>query len=162
MTPCQQCERSRAGLRGERSWGRRTLRLPGRPSLADFDVLGQKRQEDADPDRQEPTLPKIDSMQFVDVARVELLKNRDKPIGGDIIPDYERGRSNQSDTLDGKRPQRVAIADLDIAGGRYRSLHAFVNQRPALCHSGVAEAKTIMLRQLARRFRNAVSCEIAW
>jgi len=28
-------------------------------------------------------------MQFVDVARVELLENRDKPIGGDIIPDYE-------------------------------------------------------------------------
>src|SRR6476620_5415418 len=149
-------------------------------------------------------------MQFVDVARVELLKNRDKPIGGDIIPDYERGQSNKSDTADGKRPQRVAIADLNIArrryrslhrdkpiGGdiipdyergqsnksdtadgkrpqrvaiadlniarrRYRSLHAFVNQRPALCHSGVAEAKTIMLRQVVWRFRNAVSCEIAW
>jgi cyclohexanone monooxygenase len=95
------------------------LRVPGRPSLADFDLLGQKLQEDADPDRQEPTLPKIDSMQFVDVARVELLKNRDKPIGGDIIPDYERGQSNKSDTADGKRPQRVAIADLNIARGRY-------------------------------------------
>src|SRR5258708_33802346 len=102
------------------------------------------------------------SVQFVDVARVELLKNRDKPIGGDIIPDYERGQSNKSDTADGKRPQRVAIADLNIARRRYRSLHAFVNQRPALCHSGVAEAKTIMLRQLVWRFRNAVSCEIAW
>jgi hypothetical protein len=74
------------------------LRFPGRPSLADFDLLGQKLQEDADPDWQEPTLPKIDSMQFVDVARVELLKNTDKPIGGDIIPDYERGQSNKSDT----------------------------------------------------------------
>src|SRR3984957_19987770 len=162
MTPCQQCERSRAGLRGERSWGRRTLRLPGRPSLADFDVLGQKLQEDADPDRQEPTLPKIDSMQFVDVARVELLKNRDKPIGGDIIPDYERGQSNKPDTADGKRPQGVTIADLNIARWRYRSLHAFVNQRPAFCHAGVTEAKTIMLRQLVWRFRNAVSSEIAW
>lgn len=52
----------------------RVLRFPGRPSLADFDVLGQKLQEDADPDRQEPTLPKIDGMQFVDVAGVELFK----------------------------------------------------------------------------------------
>ena len=41
------------------------------------------------PDRQEPTLPKIDSMQFVDVAGVELFKYGDKPIGGDIVPDYE-------------------------------------------------------------------------
>src|SRR5258707_8615713 len=131
-------------------------------TLADFDLLGQKLQEDADPDRQEPTLPKIDSMQFVDVARVEPLKNGDKPIGGDIIPDYERSQSNKSDTADGKRPQRVAIAYLNIARGRYRSLHALVNQRPALCHSGVAEAKTIMLRQILWRFRNAVSCEIAW
>ncbi|WP_143046688.1 hypothetical protein [Bradyrhizobium erythrophlei] len=80
-------------------------------------------------------------MQLVDVARVELLKNRDKPIGGDIIPDYERGQSNRSDTLDGERPQRVAIANLDITGGRHRSLRAFVNQRPALRNSGVAEAK---------------------
>jgi hypothetical protein len=44
------------------------LRFPGRPTLADFDVPGQKLQEDADPNRQEPALPKIDSMQFVDVA----------------------------------------------------------------------------------------------
>ena len=138
------------------------LCVRGRPSLADFDVLGQKLQEDADPDRQEPTLPKIDSMQFVDVARVEFLKNRDKPIGDDIIPDYERGQPNKPDTADGKRPQRVAIADLNIARVRYRSLHAFVNQRPALCRSGVAEAKTVVLRQLVRRFRNAASCEIAW
>ena len=43
----------------------------GRLSLADFDPLGQKLQEDADPERHEPTLPKIDSMQFVDVARIE-------------------------------------------------------------------------------------------
>jgi hypothetical protein len=83
------------------------LRVPGRPSLADFDVLRQKLQEDADPDRQKPALPKIDSMQFVDVARVELLENRDKPIGGDVIPDYERGQPNKSDTADGKRPQRA-------------------------------------------------------
>ena len=54
----------------------RMLRFPGRPSLADFDLLGQKLQEDADPDWQESTLPKIDSVQFVDVARVELLKAR--------------------------------------------------------------------------------------
>src|SRR5258708_31424217 len=102
------------------------------------------------------------SVQFVDVAGIELLKNRDKPIGGDIISDYERGQSNKSDTADGKRPQRVAIADLNIPRGRYRSLHAFVNQRPALCRSRVAEAKTIVVRQLVRRFRNAVSREIAW
>src|SRR5258708_33113105 len=100
-------------------------------------------------------------MQFVGGARVGLLKNRDKPIGGDVIPDYERGQSNKSDTAGGKRPQRVAIADLNIARGRYRSLHAFVNQRPALCHSGAAEAKTIMRRQAACRFRNAASCEKA-
>ena len=79
------------------------LRVSGRPSLADFDVLRQKLQEDADPDRQKPALTKIDSMQFVDVARVELFENRDKPIGGDIIPDYERGQPNKSDTADGKR-----------------------------------------------------------
>jgi hypothetical protein len=90
-----------------------------------------------------------------------IMRHRDKPIGGDVILDCERSQSNKSDTLDGKRPQRVAIADLNIARGRYRSLHAFINQRPALCHSGVAEAKTIMLRQFVRRFRNAVSCEIA-
>jgi hypothetical protein len=100
------------------------LRAPGRPSLADFDLLGQKLQEDANPDRQEPTLSKVDCMQFVNVARVELLKNRDKPIGGDIVPDYERGQSNKSDTADGKRPQGVAIADLDIAGGRYPHKYA--------------------------------------
>jgi hypothetical protein len=136
--------------------------VPGRPSLANFDVLGQKLQEDADPDRQEATLPKIDSMQFVDVAGVELFKYGKKPIGGDVIPDYERGQSNKSDTANGKRPQRVAIADLSIPRGRYRSLHAFVNHWLALCRSRVAEAKAIMLRQLVRRFRNAVSREIAW
>jgi hypothetical protein len=57
----------------------------GRPVVGEFDPLGQKVEEDADPDRQEPTLPKRDSMQFVDVAGVEFLENRDKPIGGDIV-----------------------------------------------------------------------------
>jgi hypothetical protein len=55
----------------------RMLRWLGSPSLADFDVLGQKPQEDADPDWQKPALPKIDSMQFVDVAGIELLKQAD-------------------------------------------------------------------------------------
>jgi len=86
--------------------------------LADFDPLGQKLQEDADPDRQDPTLPKIDSMQFVDIAGIELFENGDKAICGDIVPDNERGQSNQADAADGKRPKRVAVADLDVAGGR--------------------------------------------
>ena len=94
------------------------LRFPGRPTLADFDVPGQKLQEDADPNRQEPALPKIDSMQFVDVAGVELFKYGDKPFGDDIIPDYERGQPNKPDAADGKRPQRVAVTHLNIAGGR--------------------------------------------
>jgi hypothetical protein len=140
---------------------KRLLPVPGRPSFADFDLLGQKPQEDANPDRQEPTLPKIDSVEFVDVAGVELLKNRDKPICDNIVTNYKKGQSNKSDTAHGKRPQRIAIAHLNIAGGRYCSQHAFVHQWPALCHSGVAKAKTIMLRQLVRHFRNAVSSEIA-
>ena len=70
-----------------KAYGR--LRVLGRPGVTDFDPLGQKLQEDADPDRQEPTLPKIDGMQFVEVAGVEFLENRDKPIGGDIVLDDE-------------------------------------------------------------------------
>jgi hypothetical protein len=66
-------------------------------------------------ERQEPTLPRIDSMQFVDVARIERLENRDKPIGGNIILDHERGQPNQADIVEGKRPQRIAIAGLDEA-----------------------------------------------
>ena len=65
------------------------LPAPGRPSFADFDLLGQKLQEDANPHRQESALPKIDSMEFVDVAGVEILKNGNKPIFGDIVPDYD-------------------------------------------------------------------------
>ena len=107
-------------------------------------------------------MPKVDSVQFVDVARVEFLKNRDKSIGGDIIPDYERGQSNKSDPVDSKRPQRFAIADLNIARGRYRSLQAIVNKWPALCRSSVVEAKAIMLRQIVWRSRHAVSREIGW
>jgi hypothetical protein len=64
-------------------------RVLGRPVVADFNPLGQKLEEDTDPNRQEPTLPKIDGMQFVDVAGVEFLENGDKPIGGDIVLDDE-------------------------------------------------------------------------
>ena len=55
--------------------------------IADLDPLGQKLEEDTDSERQEPTLPKIDRMQFVEVTRIERLENRDKPIGGNIILD---------------------------------------------------------------------------
>ena len=85
-------------------------RVLGRPVVADFDPLGQKLQEDTDTERQEPTLPKIDSMQFVDVARIERLENRDKPIGGNIVLDQDRGQPNQADIVEGKRPQHIAIA----------------------------------------------------
>src|SRR5271167_832062 len=78
------------------------LDVLGRLGATDFDPFGQKLQEDTDPDRQEPTLPKIDRMQLVDVARVEFLENGDKAIGGDIVLDDERGQSNQADTIDGK------------------------------------------------------------
>jgi hypothetical protein len=69
----------------------RPIGVLGTLAVADFNPCGQKLQEDADPDRQEPTLPKIDSMQFVDIAGIELLKNRHKSICGDILSDDERG-----------------------------------------------------------------------
>jgi hypothetical protein len=65
-------------------------RVLGRPVVADFDPLRQKLQEHTDPKLQEPTLPNIDSMQFVDVAEIERLEDRDETIGGNIILDYER------------------------------------------------------------------------
>jgi hypothetical protein len=133
----------------------------GPPVVGEFDAIGKKVEEDTDPQGQEPTLPKIDSMQFVDVARIERLEDRDETIGGNIILDYERGQPNEADIIEGQRPQRIAIAGLDISGGRYRSLHALLGQRPALHRSGIAEVKTIMLRQLIRRLRNAVSRKIA-
>lgn len=133
----------------------------GPPVVGEFDAIGKKVEEDTDPKRQEPTLPKIDSMQFVDVARIERLEDRDETIGGNIIPDYERGQPNEADIVEGERPQRIAIAGLDISRGRYRSLHALLGQRPALHRSGIAEVKTIMLRQLIRRLRDAVSRKIA-
>jgi hypothetical protein len=111
-----------------------TARLPSsatatkyrRQAVADFDPLGQKLQEDSDPKRQKPTLSKIDGMQFVDVARIERLENRDETIGGNIIPDYEGGQPNQADIVESKRPQRIAIANLDVSVGLYRSLHALL------------------------------------
>src|ERR1700733_11822310 len=133
----------------------------GWPVVVDFDLLGQKLQEDTDSVRQESTLSKIDGMQFIDVAWIERLKNRDKPLGGDIILDHERGQPNQADIVDGKHPQRIAIAGLDVPGRRQRGLDAPVNQRPALRSSGIVEAKTIVVHQLSRRLRNAVSREIA-
>jgi hypothetical protein len=41
----------------------------GRPVVADFNPFGQKLQQDADPDRREPTLPKIDDRKAAKDAR---------------------------------------------------------------------------------------------
>src|ERR1700730_17423631 len=51
------------------------LRVLGRPGVTDFDPLGQKLQEDADADRQGPTLPKIDGIMIVCVYGVEFLED---------------------------------------------------------------------------------------
>ncbi|SEE30509.1 Predicted arabinose efflux permease, MFS family [Bradyrhizobium erythrophlei] len=101
----------------------------GPPVVGEFDAIGKKVEEDTDPQRQEPNLPKIDSMQFVDVARIERLEDRDETIGGNIILDYERGQPNEADIIEGERPQRIAIAGLDISGWRDRSLHASLGQK---------------------------------
>jgi hypothetical protein len=54
-------------------------------------------------------------MQFAHVVRIERLENRDEPIGGNIILDQERGQPNEADIVEGKRPQRIAIAGLEEA-----------------------------------------------
>src|SRR5579859_1324058 len=100
-------------------------------------------------------------MQFVDVARIERLQNRDETMGGNIILDDERGQPNQAAIVESERPQRIAVADLDVAGGRYRSHHAGLAQGPALHRSGIAEVEAIMPRELIRRLRNAMAREIA-
>jgi hypothetical protein len=69
-----------------------------RPVVGEFDPLGKKVEEDTDPKRQEPTLPKIDSVQFVDVARIERLASPSLawtfPEGGIVLctPSSDKGQ----------------------------------------------------------------------
>jgi hypothetical protein len=62
--------------------------------VTDLDPFRREREEDADPKRQEAALAEVNGMEFLEVARVEFLQNRDKPMFGDIVPDHERDQGN--------------------------------------------------------------------
>jgi len=78
------------------------VRVPGRPSSPDLLCCARKSRKTRIRIGRSPPCRDRTSMQFRRCRPVELLKNRDNRLPADVIPDYEKGQSNKSDTADGQ------------------------------------------------------------